>query len=91
MIEYPALIDGEDGAWGVSFPDLPGIVAMGHTVEEALSNARDVLRDCAIVSEEYDEELAPPSAPEDIDVPPGCRLAAVALVPPESPRRAAAG
>ena len=28
MLRYPALIDGEDGAYGVTFPDLPGVVAM---------------------------------------------------------------
>ena len=31
MIQYPALIDGEKGAYGVTFPNLPGIVAMGKT------------------------------------------------------------
>jgi len=31
MLRYPALIDGEKGAYGVTFPDLPGIVAMGET------------------------------------------------------------
>ena len=90
-IEYPVSIDGEEGAWGVVFPDLSGVVAMGHTVAEALENAGEALRDCAIVLEAHGEELAPPSAPEDIDVPAGCRLAAVALAPPEPPRRAAAG
>ena len=30
MTRYPALIDGETGACGVTFPDLPGIVAMGR-------------------------------------------------------------
>ena len=29
MARYPALIDGEKGTYGVTFPDLPGIVAMG--------------------------------------------------------------
>jgi len=33
---YTALIDGEAGAYGVSFPDLPGCVAMGRTVDEAV-------------------------------------------------------
>ena len=39
MTRYPALIDGETGAYGVTFPDLPGIVAMGATLDEALLNA----------------------------------------------------
>ena len=45
MPHYPAFVDGEAGAYGVTFPDLPGIVAMGETVEDALMNAEEVLRD----------------------------------------------
>ena len=47
MIRYPALLDGEEGAYGVVFPDIPGVGAMGHTVDEALANAEEVLRDYA--------------------------------------------
>ena len=42
---YPAFVDGEAGAYGVTFPDLPGIAAMGGTVEDALVNAEEALRD----------------------------------------------
>ena len=38
-MKYPALIDGEPGACGVSFPDLPGVVAMGDTPDEVVRNA----------------------------------------------------
>ena len=31
--------------YGVAFPDLPGIVAMGETVDDALLNAEEALRD----------------------------------------------
>ena len=51
MIEYPALMDGKARAYGVSFPDLPGIVAMGVTKDEALLQAERALRDCAIETE----------------------------------------
>ncbi len=51
MIRYPALIDGEKGAYGVTFPDLPGIVAMGKTMDEALMNAEEALRDGALEAE----------------------------------------
>lgn len=44
---YIAIVDkGEDG-FGVVFPDLPGCVAMGETVDEALSHAREALQDWA--------------------------------------------
>lgn len=43
MHRYTALIDGEDGAYGVSFPDLPGCVAMGSTVDKAMLGAAEAL------------------------------------------------
>lgn len=42
---YTALVDGQEGAWGVYFPDLAGCTAMGDTVDEALANAQEALRD----------------------------------------------
>jgi predicted RNase H-like HicB family nuclease len=44
MYRYTALIDGETGAYGVSFPDLPGCVAMGRTVDGALMAAAEAHR-----------------------------------------------
>ena len=61
MIRYPALIDGDEGAYGVVFPDVPGVGAMGNTIDEALLNAEDALRDYAIEAERDGEELAVPS------------------------------
>ena len=52
MAGYPAPIDGEHGACSVTFPDLPGIVAMGASVDEALVNAEEALRDQVIEAEE---------------------------------------
>ena len=45
-LRYPALVDGREGAYGVVFPDLPGCVAMGYTVEDALINAEDARPPC---------------------------------------------
>ena len=47
MTRYVALIDGEPGAFGVVIPDCVGCSAMGDTVEEALDNAAEALRDWA--------------------------------------------
>lgn len=52
MIRYVALIDGEAGAYGVVIPDLPGCAAMGVSVEEAMVNAVDAMREWAEVVEE---------------------------------------
>lgn len=43
-MRYTALIDGSDGAFGVTFPDLPGCTAMGASVDEALTSAASALR-----------------------------------------------
>ncbi len=76
---YPALIDGEPGAFGVVFPDIDGVVAMGETVEEALENAKDVLIDYAIESERDGLPLAVPSRPDAVEVPEGSQLTSVTL------------
>jgi predicted RNase H-like HicB family nuclease len=51
MARYIALIDGKAKAYGVVFPDLPGCTAMGKTIEEALANAAESLRDWVEVTE----------------------------------------
>ena len=45
MICYPAVIehDRTDGAYNVSFPDLPGCLTFGDALEEANDNAREAL------------------------------------------------
>ena len=42
---YTGLIDGADGVFGVTFPDLEGCTAMGASPDEAQVNAMDALRD----------------------------------------------
>ena len=74
MIRYPALLDGEEGAYGVVFPDILGVGAMGYTVDDALENAKEVLRDYAIEMEKDGIDLATPTPSEFVDVPPGNRL-----------------
>ena len=77
MIRYPALIDGEEGAYGVSFPDLPGIVAMAATRAKAILQAQQALRDYAIEAERDGVDMDPPSALDPIEIPPGHTLNAV--------------
>ena len=80
MLEYPALVDGEPGAYGVAFPDLPGICAMGYTVAEALAHAEEALLDYAIETEKDGDDLAIPSPMAAIAVGPGERLVSVPLI-----------
>ena len=45
MEEYPFVVqplsDDDDGGWLVTFPDLPGCMADGESVEEAIHEAKD--------------------------------------------------
>jgi len=44
MPQYVALVHKEsDGCYGVSFPDLPGMITGGDTFDEALEEAAEVL------------------------------------------------
>ncbi|MXY49063.1 MAG: hypothetical protein F4Y38_07135 [Gemmatimonadetes bacterium] len=79
-VRYPALIDGEKGAYGVAFPDLPGIVAMGNTIDEALLNAEEALRDYAIETELDGDTIARPCELDEVLVEPGQILTAVPLI-----------
>jgi predicted RNase H-like HicB family nuclease len=56
-MRYTVLIDGKAGAYGVVFPDLPGCVAMGKTIDAALANAVDALRDWAELTEGNGEKM----------------------------------
>jgi predicted RNase H-like HicB family nuclease len=88
MNRYIALIDGESGAYGVAVPDLPGCAAMGRTIDEALTNAVDAVRDWAEIIEETGGVIPPPRSIEDMRtdadivgaLAEGAVLASVALV-----------
>ena len=79
MPRYPALIDGEKGAYGVTFPDLPGIVAMGKTVDEAMLNAEEALRDYAIEAEIDGEDIVIPSPFDKVETSAGQQLVSIPL------------
>ncbi len=55
---YIALIHVEPGScYGVSFPDLPGVISAGDTLDEAVAEAQDAL---ALAAEGADGRLPPP-------------------------------
>ena len=88
MTRYTVLIDGDAGAYGVVFPDLPGCAAMGTTIDEALANAADALSDWVGVTLEDGGDLPRPAPPETLRGDPeirealaaGATLASVPLV-----------
>jgi predicted RNase H-like HicB family nuclease len=60
MTRYFALVESEEGVFGVTFPDLAGCTAMGATAEEALDNAAEALRDWVEVAEARRQSVPPP-------------------------------
>ena len=79
MAKYPAIIDGELGAYGVVIPDVPGALAMGTTVDEALEDAELALSEFAELYEEDGKTLPPPSDPATLELEPGEMIAFVPL------------
>jgi predicted RNase H-like HicB family nuclease len=43
MVAVVGLVHGAPGAYGISFPDFPGCIAGGNTIDEALRRGRDAL------------------------------------------------
>ena len=79
MKKYPVIIDGELGAYGVVVPDVPGCLAMGATVDEALEDAADGLAEFVEFYEERGEPFPEPSNPKTLDLRPGEMIAYVPL------------
>lgn len=77
MSQYPAFVDGEAGAYGVTFPDLPGIVAIGETMDDALVHAEEALRDYVTETERDGAQIAEASRVEDVSPPAGSVLVAI--------------
>ena len=80
MSRYPAFVDGEAGAYGVTFPDLPGIVAMGETMDDALVHAEEALRDYVTETERDGAQVVEASPAENVTPPEGSVLVAIPLV-----------
>lgn len=82
MTDYIALIHKDaDSAFGVSFPDLPGCISVGETLEEARANAEEALALHVDGMIEDGEPLPAPSALDEVMANPGNRDGVVILVP----------
>jgi predicted RNase H-like HicB family nuclease len=69
---YPAIFQpGEKKGYCVTFPDLPGCITEGDTLEEALYMAKDALELHLYGLEEDGDEIPSPTSPERINVDPG--------------------
>ena len=67
MAEYIAAIHKGGGAdYGVSFPDFPGCITAGGTLEESRIMANEALRGHIEVSREYGDPIPEPSTLEEV-------------------------
>lgn len=66
MTHYIALIHKDPASgYGVSFPDVPGVITGGDTIDEAMQNAPEVL---AFAAEDWNEQTGRPfPQPRSID------------------------
>lgn len=85
---YPAIIERAGKGFSVFFPDLPGCTSYGTTVTEAALNAEEALDGHLLVSVQHGDELADPSALEDIGQDPEVDEVARLLVRADKPGRA---
>lgn len=46
------LYQDEDQIWIVECPSLPGCVSQGETIDEAMANIQDAIRECLIARDE---------------------------------------
>ena len=47
----------EGGGYLAEYPDIPGCMSDGETIEEAIANGKEALRDCIQVFKESGREL----------------------------------
>lgn len=86
---YPALVDKDkDSDFGVSFPDFPGCVSAGKSVEEAVLGAHEALAGHVALMLADGDAMPAPSALEDIAAQKEASTVAVTLIPVVLPGRA---
>ena len=54
------LSKAEGGGFLVEYPDIPGCMSDGETIEEAIANGREALRDCLTVFKESGGRIPAP-------------------------------
>ncbi|NOJ72463.1 type II toxin-antitoxin system HicB family antitoxin [Paenibacillus alvei] len=68
---YPAVFspgEPDEGGYTVTFPDLPGCITEGDTIEESLHMAKDALGGHLYLMEEDNDDIPQPSKPYSIQL-----------------------
>lgn len=78
---YPAILEKEPtSAFGVTFPDFPGLVSAGDTAEAALVNAHEALAGHVALMVQGGDPLPESTPVEAVTADPDIRLVAITLV-----------
>lgn len=85
---YPAILEKGGESYGVSFPDLPGLVSAGRSAEEALINAHEALAGHVALMVQDGDALPAPTSIDAVAADPELNLVAVSLVGVTLPGRA---
>lgn len=80
---YTAIIEKAKDGFGVFFPDLPGCVSFGKTVEAAAADAYSAAQAHVALAREYGDAIAEPRAPDAIPAEKGVKEKARLLIPVE--------
>lgn len=64
--QYPVrLVADREGGYAATFPDLPGCLTQGETIEEAVAMAEDARRGWIEVEYQRGHDIPPPSYPQE--------------------------
>lgn len=58
---YPAIVERAREGFSVFFPDLPGCVSAGSSIQQAALNAEEALSGHLLVSAQYGDEVSDPT------------------------------
>lgn len=85
---YPAIVEQAGEGFSVFFPDLPGCVSAGRTLQEAAVNAEEALAGHLAVSIQHGDEVPAPSSLDTIELDPDVEEVMRLLVRGERPGKA---
>jgi predicted RNase H-like HicB family nuclease len=83
---YPAVIETDErGGYSIFFPDFPGCVSAGDTIDEVMANGEEALAGHIEVSAEHGDAVPEPSDLRSIEVDDDIQVAARVLVRADLP------